>query len=334
MATVAELLPSKSKSAAKIKEESQLSVVAKRFLRHRLAVLSLILIVLVFTASLLAPVITTYPRDAVDVATNARPAPPGIAGSEGGVHLLGIDHLGRDLFTRVLFAGRISLSIAIAVVFISESIGVIIGAAAGYYGGWLDAFISRLIEFMLSIPTLPILLIVSALLLSSNEPLPLPRFMVNAISAILLASEREAQKVVILVLILVAFGWLGAARLMRGMALSLRNQDFVESLRAVGANDARIIFRHIIPNGIAPILVNASLALGGVIILEAALSFLGLGIQDPTPTWGNMMAQSQSYMFQHPWLPLIPGIPLVLVSLSFNFIGDGLRDALDPRLKR
>jgi peptide/nickel transport system permease protein len=158
--------------------------------------------------------------------------------------------------------------------------------------------------------------------------------MVNAISAILLASEREAQKVVILVLILVVFGWLGAARLMRGMALSLRNQDFVESLRAVGANDARIIFRHIIPNGIAPILVNASLGLGGVIITEAALSFLGLGIQDPTPTWGNMMAQSQSYMFQHPWLPLIPGIPLVLVSLGFNFIGDGLRDALDPRLKR
>lgn len=334
MATVAEMLPGKNNAAAKANGESQFSVVTKRFLRHRLAVFSLILIVVIFTASLFAPVITTYPRDTVDVATNARPAPPGIAGSAGDVHLLGIDHLGRDLFTRVLYAGRISLTIAIAVVFISESLGVIIGATAGYYGGWFDAFVSRLIEFMLSIPLLPVLLIVSALLLSTDAPLPLPKFMVNVISAILLASEREAQKVVVLVLILVAFGWLGAARLMRGMALSLRNQDFVESLRAVGANDARIIFRHIIPNGIAPILVNASLSLGGVIILEAALSFLGLGIQDPTPTWGNMMAQSQSYMFQHPWLPLIPGIPLVLVSLSFNFIGDGLRDALDPRLKR
>jgi peptide/nickel transport system permease protein len=191
-----------------------------------------------------------------------------------------------------------------------------------------------LIEFMLSVPLLPILLVVSAIMIKNDAPLPLPGFMVSAISAILLASERESQKVVVLVLILVVFSWLGAARLMRGMALSLRNQDFVESLRALGANDARIIFRHIIPNGIAPILVNASLALGGVIILEAALSFLGLGIQDPTPTWGNMMAQSQSYMFQHPWLPLVPGIPLVLVSLGFNFIGDGLRDALDPRLKR
>jgi peptide/nickel transport system permease protein len=334
MATVAEMLPSKAKRAAAVKEESQFTVVARRFMRHRLAVFSLILILIIFIASLLAPWITTYPRDAVDVATNARPAPPGIAGSEGNIHLLGIDHLGRDLFTRVLYAGRISLTIAFTVVLISETLGVIIGAMAGFYGGWLDAFISRLIEFMLSIPLLPILLIVSAILINTDAALPLPRFMVNAISAILLASERESQKVVVLVLILVVFSWLGAARLMRGMALSLRNQDFVESLRALGANDARIIFRHIIPNGIAPILVNASLALGGVIILEAALSFLGLGIQDPTPTWGNMMAQSQSYMFQHPWLPLVPGIPLVLVSLGFNFIGDGLRDALDPRLKR
>lgn len=334
MATVAEMLPSKSKPVAVMKEESQFAVVWRRFLRHRLAVFSLIFIVVIFASSLLAPWITIYPRDAVDVATNARPAPPGIAGSEGFVHLFGIDHLGRDLFTRVLFAGRISLTIAITVVLISETMGVIIGAVAGYYGGWIDAIISRLIEFMLSVPLLPILLIVSAILINTDAQLPLPRFMVNAIGAILLASERESQKVVVLVVILVAFSWLGAARLMRGMALSLRNQDFVESLRAVGANDARIIFRHIIPNGIAPILVNASLALGGIIILEAALSFLGLGIQDPTPTWGNMMAQSQSYMFQHPWLPLIPGIPLVLVSLSFNFIGDGLRDALDPRLKR
>lgn len=333
MATTAGALPA-GRRAAETKDESQFSILVRRFLRHRLAVFSLFLIILIFTASLLAPVITTYPRDAVDVATSSRPAPPGVAGSEGNVHILGIDHLGRDLFTRVLYAGRISLSIAIAVVLLSETIGVIVGATAGYYGGMTDAFISRVIEFMLSIPLLPILLIVSAILIKTDAQLPLPDFMVSAISAILLASEREAQKVVVLVLILVTFGWLGAARLMRGMALSLRNQDFVESLRALGANDARIIFRHIIPNGIAPILVNASLSLGSVIILEAALSFLGLGIQDPTPTWGNMLAQSQSYMFQHPWLPLVPGIPLVLVALSFNFIGDGLRDALDPRLKR
>lgn len=332
MTTAADALPGKVRVEAE--EESQLAVIVKRFSRHRLAVFSLFLILLIFTASLLAPVITTYPRDAVDVSTPNRPAPPGVAGSLGEVHVLGIDHLGRDLFTRVLFAGRISLTIAIAVVLLSETVGVLIGAIAGYFGGITDAIISRLIEFMLSIPLLPILLIVSAILLKTDAQLPLPPWVVSGISAVLLTSARESQQVVVLILILVAFGWLGAARLMRGMALSLRSQDFVESLRALGASNTRIILRHIIPNGLAPILVNASLSLGSVIVLEAALSFLGLGIQDPTPTWGNMLAQSQSYMFQHPWLPLVPGIPLVLVSLSFNFIGDGLRDALDPRLKR
>ncbi|HXF62851.1 MAG TPA: ABC transporter permease [Caldilineaceae bacterium] len=333
MATAAGTLPAKAKTTAP-REESQLAIVVKRFMRHRLAVFSVFLILVIFVASLLAPWITTYPRDAIDVSGSARPAPPGVVTGDGNVHLLGIDHVGRDLFTRVLYAGRISLSIAISVVLLSETMGVLVGALAGYYGGWIDTIVSRLIEFMLSIPLLPILLVVSAILLRTDTELPMPGFLVSILSAILLASEREAQKVVVLVLILVAFGWLGAARLMRGMALSLRNQDFVESLRALGASDARIIVRHIIPNGLAPILVNASLSLGAVIITEAALSFLGLGIQDPTPSWGNMLAQSQSYMFQHPWLPLVPGIPLVLVSLSFNFIGDGLRDALDPRLKR
>jgi peptide/nickel transport system permease protein len=333
MATAAGTLPGKAQAVA-IKEESQLAIVLRRFMRHRLAVFSVFLILFIFTASLLAPWITTYPRDAVDVSSPARPAPPGVASSEGEIHLLGVDHVGRDLFTRVLYAGRISLSIAIAVVLLSETVGVLVGALAGYYGGWTDSLISRVIEFMLSVPLLPILLIISAILLQTDAQIPLPGFMVNILSAILLASEREAQKVVVLVLILVAFGWLSAARLMRGMALSLRGQDFVESLRALGASDARIILRHIIPNGLAPILVDASLALGAVIVTEAALSFLGLGIQDPTPSWGNMLAQSQSYMFQHPWLPLVPGIPLVLVALGFNFIGDGLRDALDPRLKR
>jgi peptide/nickel transport system permease protein len=121
---------------------------------------------------------------------------------------------------------------------------------------------------------------------------------------------------------------------MRGMALTLRDREFVEALRAAGASDGRIILRHIIPNGLAPIWVNASLGLAGIVIAESALSFLGVGVQDPTPSWGNMLALSQSYMFQHPWLPLVPGIPLCLVTIAFNFIGDGLRDALDPRLKR
>jgi peptide/nickel transport system permease protein len=313
--------------------QSQWTVTMRRFRRHRMAMISLFVISAILLLSILAPYITPYGRDAIDLSTTQRPAPPGIV-TDTGRHWLGIDHLGRDLFTRVLYAGRISLIIAITVVFVSETIGVVIGALAGYYGGWLDAAVSRVIEFMLAIPLLPILLIVSAIMLRRDQAFQVPPFIEGIISAVLLTRERESQQVVIMIMILVVFGWLGAARLIRGMALSLRSREFVEALRAQGASETRIIFRHIIPNGIAPVLVNASLALGGVIILESALSFLGVGIQDPTPTWGNMLSQSRSYMFTNPWLPLVPGIPLVVVSLCFNFIGDGLRDALDPRLKR
>ncbi len=332
MATVAR--PLALRPAAVEKSESQARVILRRFMRHRLAVVSTILIAFIFLVSLLAPVLAPFERDAIDLTAPSRPAPPGTVTRDGRVHYMGIDHLGRDLFTRVLYAARVSLSIAILVVLISETFGALLGAIAGYYGGIVDTLISRLIEFMLTIPTLPILLIISAILLRRDVVLPLPGFLERFLSALLLAPPREVQKVVVLVLILVIFGWLGAARLMRGMALSLSRQDFVEALRAVGASDARIIFRHIIPNGLAPVLVNASLSLGGVIVLESALSFLGLGVQDPTPTWGNMLSTSQSYMFQHPWLPLVPGVFLVIVSIGFNFIGDGLRDALDPRLKR
>jgi peptide/nickel transport system permease protein len=334
MATAATSLTPPRAAPTKEQPESQFWIVLRRFVRHRMAVISLVFILLVFIISLLAPFITTFPRDAVDVTSPNRPAPPGVTDSAGRAHWLGIDHLGRDLFTRVVYGGRISLTIALGVTILSESIGVIIGALAGYYRGWVDAVISRVIEFMLSIPLLPILLIVSAIMLRSDSQLPLPGWLTGALSGVFLTAQQETNKIIVLMLILTAFGWLGAARLMRGMVLSLSEQDFVQSLKALGASDARIIFRHLIPNGLAPIWVNASLNIGGVIILEAALSFLALGVQEPVPTWGNMLDQARSYMFQHPWLPLVPGIPLVLVSLAFNFIGDGMRDALDPRLKR
>lgn len=334
MATAAPTLARQQAVESRQQPESQFWIVMRRFVRHRMAIISLIFILLVFTVSLLAPLITTFPRDAVDISSPNRPAPPGVMDSAGRVHWLGIDHLGRDLFTRVVYGGRISLTIALGVTILAETFGVIIGALAGYYRGWVDSFISRLIEFMLSIPLLPILLIVSAIMLRSDAQLPLPVFLTSALSAVFLTSMQETNKIIVLMLILTAFGWLSGARLMRGMVLSLSEQDFVQSLRALGASDGRIIFRHLIPNGLAPIWVDASLNIGGVIILEAALSFLALGVQEPVPTWGNMLDQARSYMFQHPWLPLVPGIPLVLVSLAFNFIGDGMRDALDPRLKQ
>ena len=195
--------------------------------------------------------------------------------------------------------------------------------------------LSRINEFMLTIPQLPILLIISAILLKRDVVLPLPGFVNKFLSALMLApGARGAEG-----------GRAGpdpgdlrlAGRVppdARHGAVAGASRTSSRRCGPPGASDARIIFRHIIPNGLAPILVNASLALGAVIVLESALSFLGLGVQDPTPTWGNMLDFARSYMFQHPWLPLVPGIPLVIVSMGFNFIGDGLRDALDPRLKR
>jgi peptide/nickel transport system permease protein len=322
----------KDKSEARI-NESQGMIVLQRFMRHRMAVLSVFIIALILIGSILAPAIAPFERDGIDLSSDVRPAPPGVTDSAGRVHLLGIDHLGRDLFTRVLYAGRISLIIAIFVTFLSEVLGMIVGAIAGYYGGWVDALISRIIEFMLSIPLLPVLLIVSAILLRGGNEVTVPQWAKNTISTVLAVPERESQQVVFLILILVAFGWLGAARLMRGMVLSLRNQTFVEAARSLGASNTQIIFKHMIPNAMAPIIVSASLGLGGYIVAEAALSFLGFGIQDPIPTWGNMLAATQQFMSDRPWLPLIPGFPIFLCSLAFNYIGDGLRDALDPRLK-
>ena len=215
-------------------QESQLRVVFRRFRRHKLAMVSAVLLVLIFVVSLLAPVITTFPRDAVDVSSSIRPAPPGTVSKDGRTHILGIDQLGRDLYTRVLYAARVSLSIAILVVLLSESFGTLMGALAGYYGGRTDMALSRINEFMLTIPQLPILLIISAILLKRDVLLPLPPFVNKFLSALMLAPEREAQKVVVLILILVIFGWLSSYRLMRGMALSLAKQDFIEALRGRG----------------------------------------------------------------------------------------------------
>ena len=190
MATAAGAIQPTSRAALN-KSESQFTIVMRRFTRHRMAVVSLVLITLILLASLLAPVITFFPRDEIDISTAIRPAPPGIVDSQGRMHLLGVDFLGRDLFTRVLYAGRISLTIAIVVTVISELIGVIIGAVAGYYGRWVDSLVSRVIEFMLSVPLLPILLILSAILVKGGQALPIPTFIVQGVSAILLTPPRE-----------------------------------------------------------------------------------------------------------------------------------------------
>ena len=313
-------------------EQSQFQLVLHRFRKHKLAVICLFLIIAIFTISLFAQQIANYEPDDIDVG-GAFTKPMQTSPSTGAIHYLGTDNLGRDYYSRIIYAGRISLTVAVTATLTSVIIGIIVGAVAGYYGGLIDAFLMRFVEFLLTIPELPLLLILSSILLQSPEILPIPQFMIDFMGYIMLIPPNQALQAVVIIVVLVAFGWLGVAQLMRGMVLSLRDQQFVEASRALGANDIYIIFRHMVPNAMAPIIVTASLALGGFIVSEAALSFLGFGIQDPTPTWGNMLAAAQSYMSQEPWLPIIPGTPIFLCSLAFNFVGDGLRDALDPRLK-
>ncbi len=292
-----------------LKEESQFIIIARRFLRHKLAVAALVIIILFVLVALLAPVIAPYDPYEQNLA-------PSYSGPSA-EHLLGVDELGRDILTRLIYAAQISLFITISVNFISETIGVIVGAISGFFGGWVDSSIQRVVEFMLTLPTLPLLLFFSAMLRGFTIP----------------GLPREWSNAIIICLVLIAFGWLGSTRLVRGMVLSLREQDFTQASRALGASNWRIIARHMIPNALAPVIVNLTLGLGNVIVLEAALSFLGFGITPPVPTWGNMLQNVQERMWQQPWLAFYPGFCIFLMSLSFNYVGDGLRDALDPRLK-
>ncbi|MBP7693107.1 MAG: ABC transporter permease [Anaerolineales bacterium] len=320
----AEALPPVSESPGRL--------VWRRFSRHRLAMLSVAVIAAVFGFSLLARQVAPFRSNELMVSKYF--APPGAVDAKTGrVHYLGTDHIGRDYFSRLVYAGRISLTVALVSVALATLIGMAVGAYAGYYGGWLDSVLMRLVEFLATIPALPLLLIISAMLLRNETLIPIPPPVLEAFGQIMLLSDREVRQAVLIIAVLAGLGWLNDARLMRGTILALREQTFVEAARSLGASDLHIILRHMLPNALAPIIVNASLNLSGFIVAEAALSFLGFGIQDPIPTWGNMLAATQQFMFDRPWLPLVPGLPIVLCSLAFNYIGDGLRDALDPRLK-
>jgi peptide/nickel transport system permease protein len=302
-------------SLAKVKEESYLRIVWTRFRRHKLAVISMVLLIIIVLACILAPLIAPFNPTISQKGENGvilKNDPP------SAVHIMGTDAIGRDVFSRLLYAGRISLMIAFVVTTIAETAGALIGAISGFFGGWVDEVIQRTIEFLLTMPLLPLLLALSALLRGIQIPFLPP----------------EWSSAVIIAIILIAFGWMGSARLMRGMVLSLRNQDFTEAARAMGLGNFGIITRHMIPNAMAPIIVSATLSLGGVIIYESALSFLGFGIQPPIPTWGNMLAEYQVDMWTQPAKVFYPGLSIFVVNLAFNYMGDALRDALDPRLKR
>jgi len=300
---------------ASIEEESPWTIIWRRFRKHKLALAGIVVIALIALACFLAPWVAPY--DPIhDIAKDEngqiiKNDPPSME------HLMGTDNIGRDVFSRLLYAGRISLLVAFIVTFLSIVIGVSVGAISGYYGGVTDDVIQRFVEFFIAIPLLPLLLAFSALLRGVTIP----------------GLPREWSSAAIITIILIVFLWTTSSLLVRGMVLSLRNQDFTEAARAMGMNNFGIITRHMIPNSLAPIIVSATLLLGGVIIYESALSFLGFGIQPPVPTWGNMLNEYQNEMWTQPAKVFYPGLMIFVCVLAFNYIGDGLRDAMDPRLK-
>lgn len=271
----------------------------QRFRRHRLALVGGSVALFLSASALLAPVVAPYNPDAISL--TARWTAPTVA------HPFGTDELGRDVLARAMYAGRISLAVGyISAIGVAVS-GAVAGVVAGYYGGFTDSVIMRLVDILLSLPTIPLYLIMAALIPGGGV-------------------DR-------IILIFMIFGWTGVSRLVRGQVLSLKEQDYVEAARAMGASQARIMLRHLLPNAMAPIIVATTLAVGGFILAESGLSYLGLGIQPPTPSWGNMLQRAQEYIWNAAWLAVFPGVLIFVTVLSFNFLGDGLRDALDPRLK-
>lgn len=280
--------------------QSYWQIARRRFLKHRLAMIGGTVALLLTLMSVFAPWIAPHPFDRIDL--GKRWSQPQVTGN-----VFGTDELGRDVLTRIMYAGRISLVVGYVTAISVSVTGALVGAVAGFYGGWLDSVLMRLVDMLIAIPLLPLYLIMAALI---------PGGGVGRI-----------------VLILSIFGWTTVARLVRGQILSLKGQDFIEAGRAMGASEARLILRHLIPNALAPVIVAATLTVGGAILTESGLSYLGLGIQPPIPSWGNMLQRAQEYLLRASWLAVFPGLFIFITVLSFNFLGDGLRDALDPRLK-
>ena len=233
-------------------------------------------------------------------------------------HFLGTDELGRDVWIRLLYGTRISLGVGLLVALASAIIGLFIGALAGYYGGWLDHALMRLTDSLLSLPLMPVLIVLSAVKLSK----------VPVLGAFVGGNNESLIK---LVFILVLFSWMTVARLVRAEVLSLREREYILAARTMGARDLFIIIRHLLPNVLAPLLVSVTLGIGESIQFEAALSFLGLGIQQPTPSWGNMLMNAQELITEAPFLAFVPGLCILLITISFNYMGDGLQDAVNPK---
>ncbi|MCD6030779.1 MAG: peptide transporter permease [Thermomicrobiales bacterium] len=283
-----------------VRVESPWRIGTRRFLRHRLAVAGLIVSILLILSAIFAPVLA--PRDPLQISILDKFAPPMTDG-----FVLGGDELGRDLVSRLLYAGRISLLVGFAAMAVTVVAGTAVGLVSGFYGGRVDAILMRSTEALLTFPTVFLLLILAAF-----------------VGASLLS----------ITLIIGLTSWMELARILRNQTLALREQEFVQAGRALGASNAWLIGRHLLPNSLGPIMVAATLNIANAVLAESYISYLGYGIQPPEASWGNMLNNAQSYFSDAPWIALFPGVLITLTVASFNFLGDGLRDAVDPRTKR
>jgi len=269
-----------------------------RLKRNRLAISGLVLVAGMFVVSLAAPWLAPYDPGSIDLKVMLMPPSP--------QHLLGTDPLGRDVLSRIIYGSQVSLKVGFVAVGLATLIGLIVGSLAGYYGGWVDQVLMRLVDLMLCFPTF---------------------FLILAVIAILEPSIWNIMVVIGLT------SWMGVARLVRAEFLSLREREFVVAARALGATDARLIWRHLLPNSLAPVMVSATLGVAGAILTESALSFLGLGVQPPTPSWGNILTAGKDNIEIAWWLSVFPGLAILVTVMSYNLLGEGIREAIDPRLK-
>jgi len=278
-------------------------LVWRRFRRHPGALVGSVVLLIIIVSCLLA---FLSPYDPLKSDITNRLQPPSLE------HPFGTDALGRDLLTRVLYGGRISLLVGFMVVVITLLIGVPVGAIAGYYGGWVDDMLMRLIDSALALPSLMVLILLSAILREIDVPF------------------LQRNNVFTIAFVIGILSWMTIARLVRAIFLTLREMEYATAARALGASNYRIIASEILPNGFGPIIVESTLEIGWAIMEESGLSFLGFGIQPPTPSWGNLLNDAVEHLVKHPWLAIFPGIFIFLTIISVNYIGDGLRDALDP----
>jgi len=283
--------------------ESMTSLVWRRFRRHPGAIAGAIILSIIVISVILAPL---SPYDPLKSDIKNRFQPPSIE------HPMGTDGLGRDLLTRVLYGGRISIFVGLMVMAITLVIGIPIGSIAGFFGGWVDNILMRIIDAALSLPTLLVLILLSALLRESDLPFV------------------ENNNVMTIAFVIGILAWPTVARLVRAVFLVFREMEYVTASHALGASDFKIMTGDILPNGFGPIIVEATLEVGYAIMEESTLSFLGFGIMPPTPSWGNLLSNAQEHLSQYPWLAIFPGLMIFFTIISINYIGDGLRDALDP----